>query len=309
MPPKAKSIRKGGDAPIYDVEPGKGRAITNKARTKIKKTAPKNVPQPVPNYPTLSGQKRKPGGKSGDRTEGTLRQRKNTESNPFIDSDMEESGSEFDDFENVDGWTNASDSDMSASDTEQPIELKNIQNTGFVASEVQRISNHSDEIAQQHNLARDLPMQEQEFDDISELVNRRRNDKRGSSGFMADQGRSKFKTLAEDSEDEMPDVKNGQTVSSSQSAPKNGHVPYANIINGVGAELAGYSVNQLHALAPYGSMLNKMSSEQISMLLEKVSSVTPDGRGLFASRPPPRRTSLPAQKRFIVTPGGDKMYM
>ena len=103
--------------------------------------------------------------------------------------------------------------------------------------------------------------------------------------------------------------KNGQTASSSQSAPKNGHVPYANIINGVGAELAGYSVNQLHALAPHGSMLNKMSSEQISMLLEKVSSATPDGRALFASRPPPRRTSLPAQKRFIVTPGGDRMYM
>ena len=103
--------------------------------------------------------------------------------------------------------------------------------------------------------------------------------------------------------------KNGQTSPSSHSPPNNGHVPYANIINGVGAELAGYSVNQLHALAPYGSMLNKMSSEQISMLLEKVSSATPDGRALFASRPPPRRTSLPAQKRFIVTPGGDKMYM
>ena len=250
--------------PNYSLTPGNDRELTNPELTKIKKTAPKTAPKnvpknvpktapkKVPNYPALSGQKRKPGVKSGDRTEGTRRQRKNAEgdsdsgSDSGSDSDMVLSGSEFDDFENVDGW----DDDMSASDTE-PIELKNIQNTGFVASEVRRLSNHSDELAQQYSLERDSPMPEQELDGLSQLL-RQRNDKRGSFENMSDQGQSKFKTLAEDSEDEMPasanaPKKNGQTASSSQSAPKYGHVPYANIINGVGAELAGYSVNQLHA--------------------------------------------------------------
>ena len=84
---------------------------------------------------------------------------------------------------------------------------------------------------------------------------------------------------------------------------------YGGNISDTKVDLTKYSVDQLHALSPYGSMLSRMSSTQITQLLDKTSSVTPDGRPLFASRPPPKRNFLPAQRRFVVTPGGDRMYI
>ena len=160
----------------------------------------------------------------------------------------------------------------------------------------------SDEIAQQHNLERDLPVETQE-------PVRLRNEKRQLPAYLETPNEiSSRRALDPGSPAANNAPKTGQTPSPPQSAPTNGHVPYINIFNWIGVELEGYSTNQLHALAPYGPMLNMMSSEQITMLLDKTSSLTPDGRGLFASRPPPRRTSLPAQKQFIVTPGGDRVY-
>ena len=91
-------------------------------------------------------------------------------------------------------------------------------------------------------------------------------------------------------------------------APK--PVNFASIFSGgVDVNLENYTVDQLHALAPYGAMLARMSAAQITQLLDKTSSVTPDGRTLLSSRPQPRRNFLPPQKRFIVTPGGDRMYL
>ena len=88
-----------------------------------------------------------------------------------------------------------------------------------------------------------------------------------------------------------------------------GQLVYGGNIGDIKVDLTKYSVDQLHALSPYGSMLSRMSSTQITQLLDKTSSVTPDGRPLFASRPPPKRNFLPAQRRFVVTPGGDRMYI
>ena len=67
--------------------------------------------------------------------------------------------------------------DMTESDIDDLIDIMNGQNDGFVANEVARLQNHSDDIAQQHNLERDLPVAHQE------LV-RLRNEKRELPGYL-----------------------------------------------------------------------------------------------------------------------------
>jgi hypothetical protein len=73
-------------------------------------------------------------------------------------------------------------------------------------------------------------------------------------------------------------------------------------------DLSGFTTDQLHSLTPYGAMLDSMSADQISGLLSKTSGSTPDGRALFASRPAPKRNFLDPQRRFVLSPGGDKLY-
>ena len=73
-------------------------------------------------------------------------------------------------------------------------------------------------------------------------------------------------------------------------------------------DLSGFTTDQLHSLTPYGAMLDSMSSDQISGLLSKTSGSTPDGRAMFASRPAPKRNFLDPQRRFVLSPGGDKLY-
>ena len=77
------------------------------------------------------------------------------EGSDFEDDDVFEG---FDDMEGSDF-----DDDMSGSDIGDPIDIINGQNDGFVANKVARLQHHSDEIALQHNLERDLPVAPQEL--------------------------------------------------------------------------------------------------------------------------------------------------
>ena len=84
---------------------------------------------------------------------------------------------------------------------------------------------------------------------------------------------------------------------------------FAPVFGNMDVDLKDYTVDQLHALTPYGAMMNQMSASQISEILDKTSSATPDGRALFASRPPPKRNYNEPQRRFVVTPGGEHLYL
>ena len=73
-------------------------------------------------------------------------------------------------------------------------------------------------------------------------------------------------------------------------------------------DLVGFTTDQLQSLTPYGAMLGRMSAAQIEGLLSKTTGSTPDGRALFASRPAPKRNFLDPQRKFVQSPGGDRLY-
>ena len=79
-------------------------------------------------------------------------------------------------------------------------------------------------------------------------------------------------------------------------------------VTGTNFGLSGFTTDQLHSLTPYGAMLDRMSADQISELLSKTTGSTPDGRALFASKPTPKRNFLDPQRRFVLSPGGDKLH-
>ena len=135
MPRKTK-IRK-AEAPVYAIEDGNDRVTKNRSGTKIDRMTNMEV------YP-----KRKPSGKGGA-VRTTRKAKKNVFENLDFD-DMDES--------DIEGFD-----DMTESDIDDPINLMNDQNDGFVANEVARFQQHSDEIAQHHNLERDSPVAPQEL--------------------------------------------------------------------------------------------------------------------------------------------------